>query len=77
MMGIVARDLIEAEAIAKTFGKSWEEHNPVIIGSIKINVGYIKPVSNITAIIKITFALKNRIILLNLNFKIPNLEINL
>jgi len=77
MTGTAAGDPIEAEAIARTFGKSREEHDPVIVGSVKTNVGHTEPVSGIAAIIKTTFALKNRMIPPNLNFETPNPEIDL
>lgn len=77
MTGTAAGDPIEAEAIARTFGKSREAHDPIIVGSIKTNVGHTEPVSGLAAIIKTTFALKNRLIPPNLNFEIPNPQIDL
>lgn len=77
MTGTAAGDPVEAEAIARTFGKSREAHDPIVVGSIKKNVGHPKPVSGLAAIIKTTFALKNRLIPPNLNFEIPNPQIDL
>ena len=77
MTGTAAGDPIEAEAIARTFGKSREAHDPIVVGSIKTNVGHTEPVSGLAAIIKTTFALKNRLIPPNLNFEIPNPQIDL
>lgn len=59
MTGTAAGDPIEAEAIARTFGKSREAHDPIIVGSVKTNVGHTEPVSGIAAVIKTTFALKS------------------
>lgn len=77
MTGTAAGDPIEAEAIARTFGKSRQAHDPVVVGSIKTNVGHTEPVSGLAAIIKTTFALKNRLIPPNLNFEIRNPQIDL
>ena len=77
MTGTAAGDPVEAEAIARTFGKSRAAHDPVVVGSIKTNVGHTEPVSGLAAVIKATFALKNRLIPPNLNFEIPNPQIDL
>ncbi|KAF7532113.1 hypothetical protein G7054_g8247 [Neopestalotiopsis clavispora] len=77
MTGTAAGDPIEAEAIARTFGESREERDPVVVGSVKTNVGHTEPVSGLAAIIKTTFALKNRTIPPNLNFAKPNPQIDL
>ncbi|KAK7959439.1 Compactin diketide synthase [Apiospora aurea] len=77
MTGTAAGDPIEAEAIARTFGKAREPHDPVVVGSVKTNVGHTEPVSGLAAIIKTTFALKNRVIPPNLNFEKANPEIDL
>ena len=77
MTGTAAGDPIEAEAIARTFGESREAHDPIVVGSIKTNVGHTEPVSGLAAIIKTTFALKNRLIPPNLNFVTPNPQIDL
>lgn len=77
MTGTSAGDPIEAEAIARTFGKSRKEQDPVIVGSVKTNLGHTEPVSGLAAVIKTTFALKNRLIPPNLNYKTTNPAIHL
>ncbi|TGO46053.1 hypothetical protein BOTNAR_0617g00050 [Botryotinia narcissicola] len=67
MMGIPTGDLIEVEALARTFGKSRKADNPVIVGSVKINFGHTEPA--IAAIIKTTFILRHGLIPPNLNYK--------
>lgn len=77
MTGTAAGDPVEAEAIARTFGKSRAADDPIVVGSIKTNVGHTEPVSGLAAVIKTAFALKNRLIPPNLNFEIPNPQIDL
>ena len=77
MTGTSAGDPVEAEALARTFGKSCDAHDPVIVGSVKTNVGYTGPVSGLAAIIKTIFDLKNQLIPPNLNYDMGNPEIPL
>lgn len=77
MTGTAAGDPIEAEAIARTFGRSRDEMDPVIVGSVKTNLGHTEPVSGIAALIKATFALKHRMIPPNLNYETANPAIHL
>jgi acyl transferase domain-containing protein len=74
MTGTAAGDTIEAEALAKTFGKARRvaQSDPIIVGSVKTNVGHTEPVSGLAAIIKTVFVLKNQLIPPNLNYKYPN-----
>ncbi|KAI3320950.1 type I polyketide synthase [Xylariaceae sp. AK1471] len=76
MTGTLAGDPVEAEAIAKTFGTSRESHDPIIVGSVKTNIGHTEPVSGLAAIIKTAFALKNAQIPPNMNYDKPNPEIH-
>lgn len=77
MTGTLAGDPVEAEALARTFGRSRDAHDPVLVGSVKTNVGHTEPVSGLAAVIKTTFALKNKVIPPNLNYKTGNPEIPL
>ncbi|KAF1835370.1 hypothetical protein BDW02DRAFT_290387 [Decorospora gaudefroyi] len=72
MTGTFVGDPIEAEAIAQTFGQSRPKGDPIIVGSVKTNVGHTEPVSGIAAIIKTAYALKKRIIAPNLNYTSNN-----
>ena len=75
MTGTLAGDPVEAEAIARTFGTSRKPEDPVIVDSIKTNIGHTEPVSGLAAIIKTVFALKNAQIPPNMNYEKPNPEI--
>lgn len=77
MTGTATGDPIEAEAIARTFGKHRSAHNPVLVGGVKTNVGHTEPVSGLAAIIKTAFILKNGVIPPNLNYEKTNPKIPL
>lgn len=77
MTGTAAGDPVEAEAIARTFGKSRQTFDPVQVGSIKTNVGHTEPVSGLAAVIKTSYSLKHAMIAPNLNYEIthPNIDL--
>lgn len=77
MTGTPTGDPIEAEAIARTFGKSRARYDPVIVGGVKTNIGHTEPVSGLAAVIKCVYALKNRQIPPNLNYRRTNPNIPL
>ncbi|KAH7143722.1 hypothetical protein EDB81DRAFT_935118 [Dactylonectria macrodidyma] len=72
MTGTATGDPIEAEAIAKTFGNSRSHDDPVIVGSVKTNIGHTEPVSGLAAVIKTAFVLKKEQIPANLNYETTN-----
>lgn len=76
MTGTKIGDATEAEALAKTFGRS-RAHDPILVGSVKTNVGHTEAVSGLAAIIKTVFALKHGQIAPNLNYEETNPNINL
>ncbi|KKK24815.1 hypothetical protein P175DRAFT_0548914 [Aspergillus ochraceoroseus IBT 24754] len=77
MTGTPSGDPIEAEALARTFGKHRRADDPVIVGSVKPNVGHTEPVSGLAAMIKTVYVLKNRLIPPNLNYLKTNPKIPL
>lgn len=77
MTGTLIGDLTEAEALATTFGKSRAADDPVLVGSVKTNIGHTEAVSGLAAIIKTIWVLKMRQIPPNLNYKTPNADIPL
>jgi acyl transferase domain-containing protein len=77
MTGTPAGDPIEADALARTFGSSRDAHDPVIVGSVKTNLGHTEPVSGLAAVIKTAFALKHKMIPPNLNYETTNPNIHL
>lgn len=77
MTGTPTGDLVEAEALAKTFGRSRKAGDPIIVGSVKTNVGHTESASGLAGIIKTLWALKNKQIPKNMNYETPNPKIPL
>lgn len=79
--GTQGGDVVEAEALAKTFGNARSassfSSDSVFVGSVKTNIGHTEPVSGLAAVIKTAFALKHGIIPPNLNYEIPSPKIPL
>lgn len=76
MTGTQIGDVAEAEALAKTFGEN-RQNDPILIGSVKTNIGHTEPVSGLAAIIKTVFALKHRQLAPNMNYEKTNPKIKL
>ncbi|KAH6660300.1 polyketide synthase [Truncatella angustata] len=69
MTGTPTGDPIEAEALARTFGCGRDLENPVLVGSVKPNIGHTEPVSGLAAIIKTIFVLQQGVIPPNVNYE--------
>ena len=65
-------DPIEARAIGRVFGYASGNPAPVMIGSVKPNVGHLESASGVCGFIKATLAAYHRVIPPSLNFKDPN-----
>ncbi|KAK2624708.1 hypothetical protein QTJ16_005901 [Diplocarpon rosae] len=77
MTGTPTGDPVEAEALAKSFGAQRKANDPVIVGSVKTNVGHTEPTSGLAAIIKTAYILQNGLIPPNLNYNNTNPKIPL
>lgn len=77
MTGTPTGDPIEAEAIARTFGKHRVSHDPVLVRSVKTNIGHTGPVSGLASIVKCVYAMKNQQMPPNLNYERTNPKIPL
>ena len=67
--GTAVGDPIEAEAIATVFGSARSTEDPVIVGSVKTNIGHTEAASGLAGIIKTVFMLENGLIPPNINFE--------
>ncbi|KAL2004487.1 hypothetical protein VTN00DRAFT_3459 [Thermoascus crustaceus] len=70
--GTSAGDPLETRALSKVFCKNRAPDKPLIIGSIKSNLGHLEGASGIASVIKTVLMLENETILPNRNFKYPN-----
>lgn len=70
-----AGDPIEAEALASTFGASRTAQNPLLVGSIKTNIGHLEGASGLAGLIKSIYILEKGLIPGNLWFETANQRI--
>lgn len=76
--GTQAGDTIEARAIATVFGDAdGRRGNPLLIGSVKTNIGHTEAASGLASIIKTTLAMERGVIPPSINFEKPNPKIPL
>ena len=70
--GTAAGDPVEAEAISRVFTNGRSIDEPLLVGSLKTNVGHLEAASGLTGMVKVIYALENGVIPPNLNFELPN-----
>lgn len=76
--GTQAGDTIEARAIATVFGDADQGRgDPLLIGSVKTNIGHTEAVSGLASIIKTALAMERGVIPASINFDKPNPKIPL
>ena len=69
--GTAAGDPLEAKALAVTLGKARESSSPLMIGSVKTNIGHLEGAAGLASVIKTVLALERGIIPPSVNFKTP------
>lgn len=69
-------DPIELNVLASIFANTHTKENPLIIGSVKTNIGHLEPASGIAGLIKVVLSLNNEKIPKHLNFKNPTRQFN-
>jgi acyl transferase domain-containing protein/acyl carrier protein len=69
-------DPIEVGALAEVFGRARLQQDPLIIGSVKTNIGHAEAAAGIAGLIKVVLALQHEEIPPHLHFKQPNPHIN-
>lgn len=75
--GTSAGDPVEADAIAAALGRARTSSNPIIIGSIKTNIGHLENASGLAGLIKAVLILEKGMIPPNINFEKANDQISL
>ncbi|MYD77502.1 MAG: polyketide synthase, partial [Gammaproteobacteria bacterium] len=70
--GTVVGDPIEVNAAAAVYGLERKAERPLLIGSVKTNIGHLGPAAGVAGLIKAVMAMKERVIPRNLNFSNPN-----
>lgn len=67
--GTPAGDPLEAAALATVFGSGRPSSQPLLVGSIKTNIGHLEGASGLAGIIKTVLMMEHRLVLPNLNFE--------
>ncbi|KAJ5297715.1 hypothetical protein N7508_007964 [Penicillium antarcticum] len=70
--GTQTGDLMEATAVGKVFGAHGTNDSPVLIGSVKTNIGHTEATSGLAGVIKVVMALEKGLIPPHINFENPN-----
>ena len=73
--GTALGDPIEADALGAVFGASHDAERPLLIGSVKTNVGHLESAAGMAGLIKVVLALRNGRIPAQLHFDVPSRRI--
>ena len=65
-------DPTEARALGRVMGNNRDPARPLLVGSVKTNIGHLEAAAGVTGLIKTALALRHREIPANLNFQQPN-----
>lgn len=74
--GTPVGDPIEINAAAEVYGQGRTTDAPLLIGSVKTNIGHLEPAAGVAGVIKAALALQFGIIPKHLNFEEPSSEID-
>ncbi|NJN47075.1 MAG: acyltransferase domain-containing protein, partial [Candidatus Competibacteraceae bacterium] len=65
-------DPVEAEAVGRAIGSHKTANNPLLIGSVKTNIGHLESASGMAGLSKVILCLQHRLVPPSLHFSIPN-----
>jgi acyl transferase domain-containing protein/acyl carrier protein len=65
-------DPVEAEALGAVFGPSRTAERPLLVGSVKTNIGHLETAAGAAGLIKVALAMRHRVIPPSLHFERPN-----
>ncbi|SHL87003.1 amino acid adenylation domain-containing protein, partial [Mucilaginibacter sp. OK098] len=68
-------DPIEMGAIARTLAANRGDNEPLLVGSVKTNIGHLEQAAGIASLIKVMLAMKHKQIPAHLNFSAPSSHI--
>ena len=70
--GTQVGDQCEMEAIARAYCSDRDRERPLLVGSVKTNLGHSEPASALTSIAKVLIAFENNSIPASIHFNKPN-----
>ena len=65
-------DPIEVQAAAAVYGRERDSDRPLLIGSVKTNIGHLESAAGVAALIKVVLAMRHALIPKHLHFRDPN-----
>lgn len=65
-------DPIEVQAAAAVYGAGRESGDPLLIGSVKTNVGHLESAAGVAGVIKVVLSLQHEVLPQNLHFRTPS-----
>jgi acyl transferase domain-containing protein/NADPH:quinone reductase-like Zn-dependent oxidoreductase/acyl carrier protein len=65
-------DPIEVQAAGAAFGKGRDADQPLLIGSVKTNIGHLEAAAGIAGVIKVILSLEHEVLPKHLNFRNPS-----
>ncbi len=74
--GTALGDAVELNAAANVYGRGREAENPLLIGSVKTNIGHLEAAGGVASLIKTVLAMNRGVIPKHLNFHTPNPDID-
>ncbi|MCY3952396.1 MAG: SDR family NAD(P)-dependent oxidoreductase [bacterium] len=74
--GTPVGDPIELRAVANAFGAARAPERPLLIGSVKTNMGHLEAAAGVAGLIKVALAMHRGVIPRHLNFETPSPEID-
>lgn len=69
-------DAIEVHAAGSVYGRGRDADRPLLIGTVKSNIGYLETAAGVAGLIKAVLAMKQGVIPKHLHFKEPNPQID-
>ncbi|MCP4212293.1 MAG: SDR family NAD(P)-dependent oxidoreductase, partial [Halieaceae bacterium] len=68
-------DPIEVQAAARVLGQDRASEHPLLLGSVKTNIGHLETAAGISGLIKVVLSLQHKAIPPHLNYETPNSKI--
>ncbi|MBL1101983.1 type I polyketide synthase [Streptomyces coffeae] len=75
--GTRAGDPVEASALAAVFGEGRDAARPLLVGSVKTNIGHLDAAAGVLGLIKVALSMRHGLLPASLNYREPNPDIPL